>query len=71
MNPTRRILQTVSWLACLGTILPALLYLLTVLDGPPMKWAMLLATLVWFGVTPWWMGREHGAAAASTAEGGK
>jgi hypothetical protein len=58
MNPTRRLLQAVSWIACLGTILPAFLYLLAVVDAASMKWAMLIATLAWFAVTPCWMGRE-------------
>ena len=66
MTPLRIIkltTQIIAWLALIGTILPSLLYLLNLLDGPAMKTAMLVATLVWFAVTPWWMGREHGAIA--------
>ena len=56
----RRMLQIVSWVACAATILPSVMYLLNKVDLAQVKWLMLLATIVWFVVTPLWMGREHG-----------
>ena len=56
----RKMLQLISWIACAGTILPSVLYLLEKVDLPQTKGWMLLATVVWFAVTPLWMGREHG-----------
>ena len=56
----RRILEVISWAACAGTVLPSVLYLLNQLDLAQVKWLMLLATIVWFVITPLWMGREHG-----------
>lgn len=54
----RKLTQTLSWLAIIGTILPSVLYLFNLLALEPCKWAMLVATIVWFVVTPLWMGRE-------------
>lgn len=64
----RRILQTISWVACAGTILPSILYLFASLNLDLTKWLMLLATIVWFVITPVWMGREHGKMAPKTQE---
>ena len=54
----RRLTQTISWLAIVGTILPSIMYLVRLLTLDQCKWAMLAATIVWFVVTPLWMGRE-------------
>lgn len=54
----RRLAQTLSALAIIGTILPSFLYLLNLLSLAACHWAMLAATVVWFTVTPFWMGRE-------------
>lgn len=64
----RRVLQTISWIACAGTIVPSLLYLLAAVNLDMTKWLMLLATIVWFIATPLWMGREHGKTAPKTQE---
>jgi hypothetical protein len=52
----RQILQPISWLAVICTILPSVAYLNGALSLDAMKWAMLAATIVWFLVTPLWMG---------------
>jgi hypothetical protein len=54
----RKLAQTISWCAVLGTILPSLLYLFGQLELATVHWLMLLATIVWFAVTPLWMGRD-------------
>ncbi len=53
----RRILQLISAVALVATILPAMLFLLGRVDLEQVKWLMLLATIVWFASTPFWMGR--------------
>jgi hypothetical protein len=58
---TRRILQVISWSACLATIVPALLYFVGALSLERMQAVMLIAAIVWFAVTPWWMGRRDGS----------
>jgi hypothetical protein len=54
----RRVLQIISWIALAATILPAILFLGEHISLDESKWAMLAATLVWFAVTPFWMGRQ-------------
>ncbi len=44
----------------LGTIIPPLLFLLGTLPLDQCQGIMLIATLAWFVVTPFWMGRKHG-----------
>ena len=53
----RPVLQGISWLALGLTILPTVLYLAGQMELDPAKWLMLLATIVWFAVTPLWMDR--------------
>lgn len=65
----RRVLQTISWIACAATIVPSLFYLINKADLAQAKWLMLLATIVWFAVTPCWMGREQGELAADGEKG--
>lgn len=57
----RRILQTVSWIALAMTILPSCWFYLGKMDLDLQKWVMLIATIVWFLVTPLWMGRQEAA----------
>jgi hypothetical protein len=54
---TRIVLQAVSGIALAWTILPSVLYLAGRIDIAPSKWWLLAATIVWFVVTPLWMGR--------------
>jgi hypothetical protein len=54
---SRRALQAISFLALLGTALPAALHLAGAVELPFVGTATLVATLVWFAVTPFWMGR--------------
>jgi len=54
----RKALQTTSWLALIGTILPSGLYLLGLISLAGCRWTMLAATVAWFAATPLWMGRE-------------
>lgn len=64
----RRLLQLISWLAFVGTALPSALFLFDKIDLDRTKWLMLVATIVWFAVTPLWMGREHGKMAPKTSQ---
>jgi hypothetical protein len=54
----RTIMQVISWLALAGTILPAILFYQGRIELGGLKWAMLVATLLWFTATSMWMGRE-------------
>ncbi|MDX9753399.1 MAG: hypothetical protein RBU29_05520 [bacterium] len=54
----RIILQIISWIALGLTILPSMLFCAGMMELPTVKWLMLVATIVWLGVTPFWMGRE-------------
>jgi hypothetical protein len=51
-------LQCISWIALVATLLPSLLFLAGSIDLATCSGLMLAATLVWFAVTPFWMGRE-------------
>jgi hypothetical protein len=55
----RRILQAISWLACLGTVVPSLMYFGDLVSLKEMQFSMLVAALVWFAVTPLWMGHQR------------
>ena len=52
------IAKSISLVALLATIAPCVLYFAGILELAPMKWVALAATIVWFAVTPLWMGRE-------------
>ncbi len=56
---TRIVAQVVSWLALAGTILPPFLFFTGRIDLDTTKVAMLVATVVWYVATPFWMGRER------------
>jgi hypothetical protein len=53
----RRLLQIVSFAALVGTLGPALLYFSDAMTLSALKLWMLTASVVWFAVTPLWMGR--------------
>lgn len=53
----RPILQVISLAALVATIVPPILFLVGRMSLDQTKWTMLAATLVWFAVTPFWMGR--------------
>lgn len=54
----RTLLQVISWLACIGTIFPSVLFLLDMANLQQVQWLMLVATIAWFVATPLWMGRK-------------
>lgn len=53
----KRIVQMLSWLALAGTLAAPCLYYLGNLDLESVQSWLLLATVVWFLATPFWM--EH------------
>jgi len=59
----RTLLQLVSWVALFFTALPAILYLTGKIEMETLARIILIASLVWFAVTPLWMGRESGPGA--------
>jgi hypothetical protein len=52
-------LQCISWIALAATLLPSILFLAGSIDLATCSGLMLVATLVWFAATPFWMGRER------------
>ena len=54
----RIVLQIISAIALGLTIIPSLLFFSGRMELDMMKWLILLATIVWFIVTPLWMGRK-------------
>lgn len=59
----RNILKIISLLALVVTIVPSILFF-SGYEGfnlEKVKSCMLISTLVWFVVTPFWMGRESAA----------
>ena len=59
----RRMLQIVSCLALAFTVVPSFLFLNGTMELEAVKTWMLAATVVWFVVTPFWMGKEKAAGA--------
>jgi hypothetical protein len=53
----RLVLQIVSWAALAATALAPVLYAAGQVSLAPTKLAILLATIIWFATTPFWMGR--------------
>lgn len=53
----RIVLQILSWAAIVATILPSILFLAGRVTLDQSKWALLVATVVWFVTAPLWMGR--------------
>lgn len=54
----RQMLQLISAIALCLTIFPSLLYFAGRVELGTMKWLLMAATVIWFVVTPLWMGRE-------------
>jgi hypothetical protein len=50
-----QIAKVLSLLALAGTVVPAALFLLKVLDAGPMKLVMLAAAILWFAAAPFWL----------------
>ena len=55
----RLVLQTISWLALAGAVVPSLLFFADKMELPTAKTTLLIATIVWFVATPMWMGRDN------------
>lgn len=53
------VLVLISLGALAVTLLPGILYLTGTIDHGMVKWLALLGTIVWFAVTPFWMGRSE------------
>ena len=51
----RRALQVASSLALVGIVIPPVLYFSGDLPQDGMKTVMILATILWFAATPFWM----------------
>lgn len=54
----RQVLQILSFAALAGTLAPSMIYCAGGVSLDFVKWIMLLSTIVWFAVTPFWMGRK-------------
>ncbi len=54
----RLVLQILSWIALALTVVPSMLFLGGKMELGAMKTTMTVATILWFVVTPMWMGRE-------------
>lgn len=55
----RLMLQIISWIALAMTVLPSIVYFSGHLELERVKWLLILATVVWFAVTPFWMGKKE------------
>jgi hypothetical protein len=51
----RKVLQLVSFLALVGIVIPPILYFRGDLPHDGMTTVMLLASVLWFAATPFWM----------------
>ncbi len=54
-------LQILSALGIAGTVLPAFLYFADAITEGQLHGILLVAAIVWFGATPFWMERKPGA----------
>ena len=52
------ILKIISWLSLACIVAFAVLYLAGKVEKDTMKLYLLIATIVWFALTPFWMGRK-------------
>lgn len=57
----RKALQLASSLALAGIVIPPMLYFSGEMAHDTVKTVMLLATVLWFAVTPFWMNSRSGA----------
>lgn len=53
-------LKAASLVALVLTVVPSLLYVTGAIDLALVKWIAFVGTIVWFTVTPLWMGRQLG-----------
>ena len=51
-------LKWFSLIALVGTLAPCLIYFAGLIDLNTMKWGSLIATIGWFVITPFWLGRD-------------
>ena len=56
----RKALQLASYLALAGIVIPPVLYFRGELPQDGMNTVTLLATILWFAVTPFWMNSRSG-----------
>lgn len=54
----RILLQSISIAMLVLTVLFPVLYLFDTIGESAMKWSILSVTIIWFGVTPFWMDKE-------------
>ncbi len=52
-------LQIISAIALVMTVLPSLIYFSGNMELDRVKLLMIVATVVWFAVTPFWMGKKE------------
>jgi len=64
----RKCLQTLSWFCLVGTVLPAVLFLAGRIPLEQSRTLLLLATIGWFSLTPFWMGRSDRSESVEPAE---
>jgi len=57
----RKVLQLASGLALAGIVIPPILYFAGTLAADGMNTVMLVATVLWFAVTPFWMNNRSQA----------
>jgi hypothetical protein len=55
----KRIAQLISYLALAATLLPAVLFFADAMPLPTARLWMLVAAVVWFVATPFWMERKR------------
>ena len=55
----RTVLQALSWLLLAATLLPSVLFFWDKITLDQLKTAMLVSMVLWFVVTPLWMGRQQ------------
>lgn len=53
------ILQIISWVALGLTVLPSILFFWGSMELDTVKVTMLVATILWFVATPFWMGKKE------------
>ncbi len=54
----RLVLQLISWIALIMTVLPSLIYFSGNMELDHVKLLLIVASVVWFVVTPFWMDRK-------------
>jgi hypothetical protein len=55
----RLVLQIISWIALAMTVIPSLVYFSGNMELERVKWLLILASVVWFATTPFWMGQKE------------